>query len=69
MRIYGKDNCPYCEMAKELAPDAEYINLSDRPDLREHFIEKGFKTVPIVYTDQMGYIGGYEELKSYLNRS
>ena len=64
--IYGKDNCSYCEKAKELVPDAEYINLNKRPDLLERLKSQGFRTVPIVYSDQMGYLGGYNELKSYL---
>jgi glutaredoxin len=70
IEIYGKDGCPYCDKALELVKyhQLEHIYHKVGKDLvLEEFMEKfpGIKTVPVVTTYGM-YIGGYDELVSYV---
>ena len=75
IEIYGKDNCPYCDMAVKLAQQFiqetehkyEYKKL-DRDFTREELFEKfpGARTFPQVTIDGNG-IGGYTELKAWVD--
>lgn len=59
--VYGKDDCPYCELAVNLinrhGGSVAYMNLSDHPEWRP----PEWKTVPQIYRGGQ-YIGGYVEL-------
>jgi len=67
IEIYGKDNCPYCDMAKALCKqkglDYEYKQLGtdfDRDEMLSTF--PGARTFPQIILDGQK-IGGYTELK------
>lgn len=75
IKIYGKENCPWCEKAKELLDKRDipydYINISDKENFSDNDLKKlvveiapGAKTVPIVLINDR-WIGGYSELKEY----
>ena len=66
-KIYGIDNCPYCEMARDLMPDAEYIDVTNDQTLRTS-LRAIHGTVPVVYKgDEL--IGGYTEFAASLRES
>jgi glutaredoxin 3 len=71
IEIYGKDNCPYCDMAKGLAErnKAEFVYKQLDIDygfteLREKF--PGARTFPQITVDGER-IGGYSDLEEYFN--
>lgn len=71
IEIYGKDNCPYCDMAKGLATrnNAEFVYKQLDVDygfaeLREKF--PGARTFPQI-TVEGERIGGYSDLEEYFN--
>ena len=68
-KIYTGDRCTYCTNAKRLL-NRENIAFSEHNinmEENKFFLQdKGFKTVPQIYTDTGHHIGGYEELKKYL---
>lgn len=74
IEIYGKDNCPYCDMAVNISQQFiqesehtyEYFKL-DRDFTREQLFEKfpGARTFPQVTIDGHA-IGGYTELKEHI---
>lgn len=59
--ILSRDNCPYCEAAKALLPDA--IVLSDYT-AQLIVKEGGFGTFPQIF-HKGKHIGGYTELLAY----
>ncbi len=69
IEIYGKTQCPYCDMAKQLC---ETNNLAyvykqlDADFTREELFEKfpGARTFPQIKVDDEN-IGGYTELKAW----
>lgn len=70
--IYGKDNCPYCEKAKNLLAikkeQFEYLTL-DKDYTREELLELApdARTVPQIWIDSGGelfHVGGYTQLES-----
>lgn len=73
--IYGKENCTYCEAAKNLLDEKgkryTYKQIGtdvSKEDLVEYCREFGVvpRTVPQIFCDSFGemdYIGGFEELK------
>lgn len=68
--VYTTSTCPYCVYAKELLEEQglEYreINVNDKPEYREFLLFRDLKTVPQIYYG-MVHIGGYTQLKEYLN--
>ena len=74
IEIYGKDNCPYCDMAVNISRQFteqgehtyEYFKL-DRDFTREELFEKfpGARTFPQITIDKHS-IGGYTELREYI---
>ena len=64
-------HCDFCTSAKNLLSENnhEYINvILDTSEKKKDFKKRtGLKTVPQIYTDSGHHIGGYEELKEYLN--
>lgn len=67
--IYGKDDCPFCEMAKEELSmrgiDYEFIDLKEIKKTAAEVTGRDVKTVPQIYYNGM-YVGGYEELMTFL---
>lgn len=70
--IYGKANCPFCEMAKqELAMQNipfDYIDLEEIGKSAAEVTGRKVKTVPQIYI-RGRYVGGYEELMAYLDQA
>jgi glutaredoxin len=71
IEIYGKTQCPYCDMAKALCEqkglDFEYKLFGEdfsREELMETF--PGARTFPQIIVDG-NKIGGYTELKEHLS--
>ena len=69
IEIYGKTQCPYCDMAKQLCEQNqlayEYKQLGvdfEREELFEQF--PGARTFPQIKVDGEN-IGGYQELKAW----
>ena len=68
--IYSKDNCPYCDKAKNLLQmkSIEFTEYKlDKDFSRDEILEwfPGVKTFPIITLDKK-YIGGYNELYDLL---
>jgi glutaredoxin len=70
VKIFGKDNCAYCTMAKNLCEqkgvDYEYLKLGDDYQQDEFFETfPGARTFPQIQIDG-GNIGGFMELKELI---
>ena len=67
--VIGKDNCPWCEKAKELLADTgnvfEYFDINKDPAMRHFLVSSGLSTVPQVYLDGE-LVGGFDDLKASL---
>lgn len=67
--ILGRENCPYCTMAKEFLDQLgkTYVYFDVRKDLvlRDFLIANRLTTVPQVYKNG-NLIGGYDSLKASL---
>ena len=73
INIYGKHDCNWCNMAKQLLQDRSilfnYYLVGE--DVGIDFIIEtfpGVKTVPIVQVNG-NHIGGFEQLKQYLEET
>ena len=68
--IYGKNNCPFCSMAKEELRirdiPFEYVNLEEIGKTAAEVTGRKVKTVPQIYL-YGDYVGGYDELMEFLN--
>ena len=71
IEIYGKENCPYCEMAKVLATRkghaVEYKQLAvdyEFSELKEKFPKA--RTFPQIIMDGIS-IGGYTDLENLID--
>lgn len=64
-KIFGKDNCSYCNKAKQLLEQFEYpyeyIDVVEDESALSMLKEMGFRTVPQIYREDR-HIGGYTEL-------
>lgn len=70
IEIYSKDNCPYCDKAKNLLEmkSIDFMELKlDKDFSRDEILEwfPGVKTFPIIVVDKK-HIGGYNELYDLL---
>ena len=71
--VWSKDQCMFCEMAKDLLADYnieyEERNISKGEWTREQLQEAapGSKTVPQIFLDGK-YVGGFTELKQYMEK-
>ena len=69
-KIYTQPSCGYCYMAKELLTNnlQEYkeIDINNEPEAKEYIKSLGFSTVPQIWYEDK-HIGGYTELKEYIN--
>jgi len=63
--VYGKSNCPYCQMAKDelslRGMQFDYIDLQEIGKTAKEVTGRDVKTVPQVYLHGE-YVGGYEDL-------
>lgn len=70
--VYGKANCPYCQLAKdELTLQGmpyDYIDLEEIGKSAAEVTGRKVKTVPQIYLNGT-YIGGYDQLMIHLNNS
>ena len=71
--IYGTDNCVFCDKAKILLAmyekEYKFIDVAKSDDITAAFFKKfpSVKTVPQVTLDDEFHIGGYKELREWLN--
>ena len=70
--IYGKDDCPYCHMAKEefriLNIPYDFIDIVKLGKTAAEVTgRKDVKTVPQIYLEGE-YIGGYDEFMAHINK-
>lgn len=73
IRIYGKQNCSYCEKTKTyldaLEQEYEYIDITHWDQSRKEELKKMYNitTVPVILINDK-FIGGYNDLiqKMYL---
>jgi thioredoxin reductase (NADPH) len=69
--IYTKDNCPYCDKAKQFFTHAgiafEEKNVGNNPAFLAEMLakSKGRKTVPEIFFDSE-LIGGWDELNALI---
>lgn len=70
--IYGKKDCPFCSMAKEELKlrgiPYDYIDLQESGKTAAEVTGRKVRTVPQIYIEGE-YVGGYDELMSYLNNA
>ena len=70
--IYGKKDCPYCSLAKEelmlRGISYDYIDLQEIGKTASEVTGRKVRTVPQIYIEGE-YVGGYDELMSYLNNA
>jgi ribonucleoside-diphosphate reductase alpha chain len=70
--VYGKKNCPYCQMAKDelklRGVQYDYIDLADIGKTAAEVTGRKVKTVPQIYIEGK-YVGGWEELQAYFNKT
>ena len=68
--VYGKANCPFCEMSKqELALQGilfDYIDLQETGKTAAEVTGRKVSTLPQIYIKGK-YIGGYDDLMVFLN--
>ena len=75
IEIYGTDDCVFCDRAKELLQMYEkeytYIDVTETEDMTAAFFKKfpDVRTVPQIALSDGHYIGGYKELKRWLNHT
>jgi glutaredoxin len=65
--IYSKNNCPFCDQAKNLLKlkniSYEEIKVDENPDARQFIVNEGHRTVPQLYKDGKLFVqGGYQGL-------
>ena len=71
--IYGTTNCTFCDKAKILLgmyeQEYKFINVAESDDITVAFFKKfpDVKTVPQITSSDGHWIGGYSELKEWLN--
>ena len=75
IEIYGTDSCVFCNKAKELLEtynkEYTYIDVTETVDTTAAFFKKfpDVRTVPQLALSDGFHIGGYTELKKWLNHS
>jgi len=65
-KIYTRNSCIYCDMAKALMKenDIDFMEINIDLDNKERLLlkEQGHKTVPQIYDEGNNHIGGYTDL-------
>ena len=75
IEIYGTDSCVFCDKAKNLLEmynkEYTYIDVTETEDMTAAFFKKfpDVRTVPQLALSDGFHIGGYTELKKWLNHS
>ena len=75
IEIYGTDSCVFCDKAKNLLEmynkEYTYIDVTETEDTTAAFFKKfpDVRTVPQLALSDGFHIGGYTELKKWLNHS
>ena len=75
IEIYGTDRCVFCDKAKNLLEmynkEYTYIDVTETEDMTAAFFKKfpDVRTVPQLALSDGFHIGGYTELKKWLNHS
>ena len=68
--IIGKENCPWCDKAKELIEEEgftfAYFNIGGTEEDRLRIFLKSLNlaTVPQIFVEGGAYVGGYDDLKN-----
>lgn len=69
--VYGKRNCPYCQLAKEEMKlrgiPYDYVDLQEVGKTAREVTGRDVKTVPQIYV-QGEYIGGYDDFMLWLEK-
>ena len=68
LTVYSKNNCPFCEQAKNLLTTKkiafEVIKIDEDSAAREWLLEQRHRTVPQIYRDGKLFVeGGFQGLK------
>jgi ribonucleoside-diphosphate reductase alpha chain len=70
--VYGKKNCPYCQLAKDELTlrgiPFDYIDLEELGKTAAEVTGRKVKSVPQIYIEG-NYIGGYDELIAFMNKT
>lgn len=66
--VYSKNNCPFCQQAKNLLTrkgvQFEEVNIDLDADAKRFIIGEGHRTVPQIYSDGKVLVeGGFQGLK------
>lgn len=65
IKILGKPQCPYCDMAKQFltakGQSYEYIDITKDEDELQNFMNMGYKTVPQIWVNGK-HVGGFDQL-------
>ena len=75
IEMYGTNDCVFCDKAKDLLEmyqkEYTYINVIETEDMTAAFFKKfpDVRTVPQLALSDGFHIGGYTELKKWLNHS
>jgi len=67
LTVYSKDNCPFCDRAKNLLKlkglEFTEIRIDLDPEARQFIVNEGHRTVPQIYKDGDLFVqGGYAGL-------
>lgn len=67
LTVYSKDNCPFCDRAKNLLKlkgiQFEEVRIDLNEEAREFIISEGHRTVPQIYRNGELFVsGGYNGL-------
>jgi len=70
--VYSKNNCPFCDQAKNLLKlkgiDYSEIKIDEDQTAREFVLSKGHRTVPQIYQDgELLVEGGFQGLQRQSN--
>jgi glutaredoxin len=67
LKVYSKNNCPFCDKAKHYLKTNgfvyEEVKIDETPEAREWLMAEGHRTVPQIYSNgQLLVEGGYQGL-------
>lgn len=66
IKIYTKNNCPFCDQAKKLleSKGKMYIavNIEENNSEREFLVNQGLRSVPQIFNDGVLLPGGFQGL-------
>jgi len=67
LKVYSKNNCPFCEQAKGLLTKKgipfDVVKIDEDNDAREWLLEQNHRTVPQLYLGETLFVeGGYQGL-------